>query len=96
MHLSTTTTYTIARAGTVSCTFSGAEIANYFARNALLSYVGNDVVLTLDPGLLSSYLPGTANLNQGRSRGDRDLLRVCRPSGVAAMASARSHDRPDL
>lgn len=64
--LSATTTYTIMTAGTVSGTFSGAEFltATSFARNARLSYVGNDVLLTLDPGLLSPSLPGNASINQ--------------------------------
>ncbi|MBR1176712.1 autotransporter domain-containing protein [Bradyrhizobium sp. KB893862 SZCCT0404] len=61
-----TTTYTIMSAGTVSGSFTGAEFlaANSFARNARLSYVGNDVLLTLDAGTLSSSLPGNANINQ--------------------------------
>ncbi|WP_426409872.1 autotransporter outer membrane beta-barrel domain-containing protein [Bradyrhizobium ganzhouense] len=64
--LSATTTYTIMTAGTLSGTFSGAEFltATSFARNARLAYVGNDVLLTLDPGLLSPSLPGNANINQ--------------------------------
>jgi uncharacterized protein with beta-barrel porin domain len=64
--LSATTTYTIMSAGTLSGTFSGAEFltATSFARNARLSYVGNDVLLTLDPGSLSSSLPGNASINQ--------------------------------
>jgi len=64
--VSATTTYTIMTAGTVSGSFSGAEFltANSFARNARLSYVGSDVLLTLDPGTLSSSLPGNANINQ--------------------------------
>jgi uncharacterized protein with beta-barrel porin domain len=64
--LSATTTYTIMTAGTVTGTFSTVDFlaANSFARNARLSYVGNSVLLTLDPGLLSPNLPGTANVNQ--------------------------------
>jgi autotransporter-associated beta strand protein len=64
--LSATTTYTILNAGTVSGTFSAAEFltANSFASNARLSYVGNSVLLTLDPGRLSSNLPGNGNINQ--------------------------------
>ncbi|WNJ90130.1 autotransporter domain-containing protein [Bosea sp. 685] len=60
------TTYTILSAGTLSGTFnsSGFLLANNFARNPVLSYVGNDVLLTLDPGLLSPILPGNANINQ--------------------------------
>ncbi|MDB5564548.1 MAG: outer rane autotransporter barrel domain protein [Tardiphaga sp.] len=64
--ISATTTYTILTASTVSGTFATAGFlaANSFARNARLSYVGNDVLLTVDPGLLSPNLPGTANINQ--------------------------------
>jgi uncharacterized protein with beta-barrel porin domain len=60
------TTYTILSAGALSGTFnsSGFLLANNFARNPVLSYVGNDVLLTLDPGLLSPILPGNANINQ--------------------------------
>ncbi len=64
--LSATTTYTILTAGTVNGTFSGADFltSSNFARNARLSYVGNDVLLTLDPGLLSPALLGYASINQ--------------------------------
>ncbi|MDE5457355.1 autotransporter domain-containing protein [Bradyrhizobium sp. CSA112] len=64
--VSATTTYTIMTAGTLSGTFSGVDFltASSFARNARLTYVGNDVLLTLDPGLLSSSLLGNANINQ--------------------------------
>ncbi|MBR1169627.1 autotransporter outer membrane beta-barrel domain-containing protein [Bradyrhizobium liaoningense] len=63
--LTTTTTYTIASAGNVSGTFTGVDFltSNSFARNARLSYVGNDVLLTLDPGLLSYSLPSNASVN---------------------------------
>ncbi|MBN8977438.1 MAG: autotransporter domain-containing protein [Rhizobiales bacterium] len=61
-----TTTYTIMTAGTRSGTFSGVDFltATNFARNPRLAYVGNDVLLTLDPGLLSPILPSYANVNQ--------------------------------
>jgi uncharacterized protein with beta-barrel porin domain len=64
--IAATTTYTIMTAGTVTGTFSTVDFlaANSFARNARLSYVGNSVLLTLDPGLLSQNLPGSANVNQ--------------------------------
>ena len=64
--LAATTTYTIVTAGTVSGRFSSVDFltASSFARNARLSYVGNDVLLTLDPGLLSPSLSGNANINQ--------------------------------
>ncbi|MBR1244453.1 autotransporter domain-containing protein, partial [Bradyrhizobium sp. AUGA SZCCT0274] len=61
-----TTTYTILNAGTVNGSFSTVDFltANSFARNVRLSYVGNDVLLTVDPGLLSPNLPANANINQ--------------------------------
>ena len=61
-----TTTYTILSAGGHTGTFAAADFlaANSFARNARLSYVGNDVLLTVDPGLLSPNLPANANVNQ--------------------------------
>jgi hypothetical protein len=64
--IAATTTYTIVTAGSVSGTFSTADFlaANSFARNARLSYLGNNVLLTVDPGLLSPNLPGNANINQ--------------------------------
>ncbi|WP_441244579.1 autotransporter outer membrane beta-barrel domain-containing protein [Tardiphaga sp. 768_D3_N2_1] len=62
--LGVTTTYTILNAGTRTGTFDGVSIDNFFARNARLSYVGNDVLLTLDPGLLGPILPGSAGTNQ--------------------------------
>jgi uncharacterized protein with beta-barrel porin domain len=64
--IAATTTYTIMSAGTVTGTFSTVDFlaANSFARNARLSYVGNSVLLTLDPGLLSPNLPGSGNVNQ--------------------------------
>ena len=64
--IAATTTYTIISAGTVNGTFSTADFlaANSFARNARLSYAGNNVLLTVDPGLLSPNLPANANINQ--------------------------------
>ncbi|WNV08592.1 autotransporter domain-containing protein [Tardiphaga sp. 709] len=62
--LGVTTTYTILNAGTRTGTFDSVSIDNFFARNARLSYVGNDVLLTLDPGLLGPILPGSAGTNQ--------------------------------
>ncbi|WP_407150442.1 autotransporter domain-containing protein [Bradyrhizobium sp. ORS 86] len=60
-----TTTYTIMTAGTASGTFSGVDVLTAsFARNARLTYAGNDVLLTLDPGLLSPALLGNTSLNQ--------------------------------
>ncbi|WP_234680559.1 autotransporter outer membrane beta-barrel domain-containing protein [Bradyrhizobium monzae] len=64
--VSATTTYTIMTAGAVNGAFSGVDFltASSFARNARLTYVGNDVLLTLDAGLLSPALLGNANINQ--------------------------------
>jgi autotransporter-associated beta strand protein len=64
--IAATTTYTILTAGTVGGPFATADFltANSFARNARLSYVGNTVLLTVDPGLLSPNLSGTSNINQ--------------------------------
>jgi autotransporter-associated beta strand protein len=64
--LSATTTYTILDANSLSGTFDTATVLTSFARNARLNYVGNSVLLTLDPGLLSPNLPDTASGNQKR------------------------------
>jgi autotransporter-associated beta strand protein len=62
--IAATTTYTILTAGTISGSFDTTTVVNNFARNARLSYVGNDVLLTVDPGLLSPNLPDSASRNQ--------------------------------
>ncbi|WP_156936883.1 autotransporter domain-containing protein [Bradyrhizobium sp. WSM2254] len=66
--LSATTTYTILTSAGTTGAFSSATLATVstpgFARNARLSYIGGNVLLTLDPGLLSPILPGAATLNQ--------------------------------
>lgn len=60
-----TTTYTILSSANTTGTFGSVTTGNSaYARNARLSYVGNNVLLTLDPGLLSPSLPGFANVNQ--------------------------------
>ena len=68
------TTYTIVTAGAVNGTFSTANflMANNFARNPVLSYVGNNVFLTLDPGLLSPVLSANATGNQKNVAGAID------------------------
>ena len=68
------TTYTILFASGLNNAFSSANllVANNFARNPILSYVGNDVLLTLDPGLLSPVLPGNASANQIKVAGAID------------------------
>jgi autotransporter-associated beta strand protein len=62
--IAATTTYTILTAGAISGSFDTTTLVNNFARNARLSYVGNDVLLTVDPGLLSPNLPDSASRNQ--------------------------------
>ena len=68
------TTYTILTAGTLNGTFDtlGFLMANNLARNPVLSYVGNDVLLTLDPGLLTPFLPANAAVNQIKVAGAID------------------------
>lgn len=63
--VSATTTYTILTSSNTTGTFDAVSMSNSaFARNARVSYSGNNVLLTLDPGLLSPSLPGFANINQ--------------------------------
>lgn len=60
-----TTTYTILTSANTIGTFGSVAMNNAaYGRNARLSYSGNNVLLTLDPGLLSPSLPGFANINQ--------------------------------
>jgi len=68
------TTYTIVTAGTLNGTFSTANflMANNFARNPVMSYLGNSVFLTLDPGLLSPVLSANATGNQKNVAGAID------------------------
>lgn len=72
------TTYTIISAGSITGTFGSAELlmANNFAMNPVLSYAGGNVLLTLDPGLLSPTLPAFATANQKNVAGaiDNGLL----------------------
>ncbi|WP_342711120.1 autotransporter domain-containing protein [Bradyrhizobium sp. B124] len=76
--ISKKTTYTIVNAGTLSGTFGSASLllANNLARNPVLSYVGNDVLLSVDPGLLSPILPANASINHSKVAGaiDNGLL----------------------
>lgn len=63
--VSATTTYTILTSSNTTGTFGSVSMSNSaYARNARVSYSGNDVLLTLDPGMLSPSLPGFANINQ--------------------------------
>lgn len=60
-----TTTYTILTSANTTGTFGSVAMSNSaYARNARVSYSGNNVLLTLDAGLLSPSLPGFANINQ--------------------------------
>ncbi|CAN5138542.1 hypothetical protein BH11PSE4_BH11PSE4_41010 [soil metagenome] len=86
--LSATTTYTIINAGSLSGSFDSASVTNNFARNARLSYVGNDVLLTLDPGLLVPIVPGSATNNQSNVAAGIDnalLAGVTTPAGFNAL-----------
>jgi uncharacterized protein with beta-barrel porin domain len=82
------TTYTIIDAGTLNGTFASASVAgtSNFARNAVLSYVGNDVLLTLDPGLLSPILSSNASVNNRSVAGGIDNALL----GGANMSNAFS------
>ncbi|MCP3473883.1 autotransporter domain-containing protein [Bradyrhizobium sp. CCGUVB1N3] len=63
--VSSTTTYTILTSANTTGTFGSVSMSNSaYGRNARVSYSGNNVLLTLDPGLLSPSLPGFANINQ--------------------------------
>jgi T5SS/PEP-CTERM-associated repeat protein len=63
--VSATTTYTILTSANTTGTFDSVSMSNSaYARNARVTYSGNNVLLTLDPGLLSPSLPGFANINQ--------------------------------
>jgi T5SS/PEP-CTERM-associated repeat protein/autotransporter-associated beta strand protein len=60
-----TTTYTILASANTTGTFGSVAVSNLaYARNARVTYSGNNVLLTLDAGLLSPSLPGFANINQ--------------------------------
>ena len=59
-----TTTYTILSASGLNGTFNSVRLANNFAGDPTLSYVGDNVLLSLGPGLLSPGLPSGANGNQ--------------------------------
>jgi outer membrane autotransporter protein len=70
-----TTTYTILTAAAIdplAPTFDSVTLTNSLARNARLSYVGNDVLLTVDLGLLSPMLPDFATANQTKVAGAID------------------------
>jgi uncharacterized protein with beta-barrel porin domain len=68
------TTYTILTSVTLNGTFNSLSflMTNNLARNPVLSYVGNDVLLTLDPGLLTPILPANAAVNHIKVAGAID------------------------
>jgi uncharacterized protein with beta-barrel porin domain len=79
------TTYTIlSSANPLSGTFSSVNLENHFARDPVLSIVGNSVLLTLQPGLLSPLLPANASANQVKVAGaiDNALLAGNNPSNA--------------
>ncbi|WP_211912076.1 autotransporter outer membrane beta-barrel domain-containing protein [Tardiphaga alba] len=93
--LSATTSYTIMTAGTLTGTFDSVMLTNNYARNARLSYVGNDVILTLDPGLLSPTLPGMPTINQRNVAAgiDRGLVNnTATPPGIDALFALSGND----
>src|SRR5579883_1087563 len=64
-HVNATTTYTILTASNLTGSFGTVSLSSpAFARNPRVSYAGNSVLLTVDAGLLSPVLPGSASLNQ--------------------------------
>ena len=86
------TTYTIlSSANPLNGTFGSVrlEFANNFARDPTLSYVGNTVLLTLQPGLLSPLLPDQWRLPI-RSGSRARSITVCSPATIFQMRSARS------
>jgi outer membrane autotransporter protein len=89
--LTTRTTYTILSAATLSGTFSSAAVdaGNNFARNPVLSYAGGNVLLTLDPGLLSPLLTAAATANQrGVAGGIDNAIQAGNPlTGFGALFS---------
>jgi hypothetical protein len=66
----TTYTHVLLDAGTLGGTLTASPGGSY-ARNARLSYLGNDVLLTLDPGLLST-LPDAAHQSEECRSGDHN------------------------
>ncbi|GKQ51256.1 hypothetical protein BRSPCE3_21110 [Bradyrhizobium sp. Ce-3] len=90
------TTYTIVNAGTLSGTFGSASLllANNLARNPVLSYVGNDVLLSLDPGLLSPILPANSSVNHRNVAGaiDNSLLGGANLSNAFSAIFKQSSD----
>ena len=79
------TTYTIfSSANPLSGTFNSVSLDNNFARDAVLTYVGDNVLLTLLPGLLSPVLPANAPANQVKVAGaiDNALLAGNNPTNA--------------
>jgi uncharacterized protein with beta-barrel porin domain len=79
------TTYTIvSSANPLSGTFISVSLENNFARDPVLTYVGDTVLLTLLPGLLSPLLPANAPANQVKVAGaiDNALLAGNNPTNA--------------
>jgi uncharacterized protein with beta-barrel porin domain len=80
------TTYTIfSSANPLSGTFNSVSVDNNsFARDPVLTYVGDNVLLTLLPGLLSPALPANAPANQVKVAGaiDNALLAGNNPTNA--------------
>ncbi|KJC57498.1 hypothetical protein UP10_28820 [Bradyrhizobium sp. LTSPM299] len=79
------TTYTIfSSANPLSGTFNSVSLDNNFARDPVLTYVGDTVLLTLLPGLLSPLLPANAPANQVKVAGaiDNALLAGNNPTNA--------------
>jgi uncharacterized protein with beta-barrel porin domain len=87
--ISSTTTYVILTGGNLSGNFAGVSFLSpsNLARNPRLADVGNEVVLTLDPGLLSPILPAGANVNQRNvaTAIDNAIVAGANPSGGLNM-----------
>lgn len=62
--IATSTSYTILTSSGTTGTFGSVSVSNPALARAKLSYAGNNVVLTLDPGLLLPALPGFSSINQ--------------------------------
>lgn len=79
------TTYTIfSSANPLNGTFNSVSLDNNFARDPVLTYVGDNVLLTLLPGLLSPVLPANAPANQVKVAGaiDNALLAGNNPTNA--------------
>jgi T5SS/PEP-CTERM-associated repeat protein len=62
--IASTTSYTILTSSSTTGSFGSVSVSSPALARAHLSYAGNNVVLTLDPSLLSPALPGFSSINQ--------------------------------